>query len=182
MDTNSRPGILRYTLTRHFQDNGLVANWWFAAINSVLERAVARATGNIRLPSQESSLEYLGRYQIEQGIKDLDPSEDVRSLVVPERKYSSPELDWNLENYRQENHPLKSKRWSLLRRVVLKRDDYQCLKCGSKETPLHVDHIKPRSRYAHLIWEPDNLQTLCRACNKAKFIGETDYRKHGRAA
>ena len=181
MDTHSRPGILRYTLTKHFQDNGLVAKWWFAAINPVLERAVARATGNIRLPSQEDSLEYLERYRVEQSIKELDPSGDYRSLDILDKNYSHPDLDWNLENYRQENHPLKSKRWSLLRRVILKRDNYQCLKCGVKDDRLHVDHIKPRSRYPLLIWEPDNLQTLCKACNMAKRINETDYRQHGAA-
>lgn len=177
MDLKSRPGIIRYTLTKHFQDNGLVPDWWFAAINPVLERAIARATGNLRRPSEESSIDYLERYMREQAIKELDPTEGFAIMVPAETPIDRPSIDWNLESYLQENHPLKSRRWKLLRRYVLKRDGAKCAKCGETEGILHIDHIKPRSRYPALIWNPDNLQVLCRPCNKSKYLGETDYRK-----
>jgi len=60
---------------------------------------------------------------------------------------------------------LKDSRWRLKRRVILKRDNYTCTACGSKEK-LCVHHtfyyqkpIKP--------WEyPDNsLITLCETCH-----------------
>lgn len=177
MDLKSRPGIIRYTLTKHFQDNGLVPDWWFAAINPVLERAIARATGNPRRPSEESSLAYLERYMREQDIKELDPTEGFAVVVPDEFKLDRPSLDWNRENYLQENNPLKSRRWKLLRRFVFNRDGEQCACCGNTSGPLHIDHIKPRAKYPALMWEPDNLQVLCRPCNNAKLTRETDYRK-----
>lgn len=182
MEAYARPGIVRYTLTKHFQEQGLVPNWWFSAIDSVLERAVARATGKVRLPSEQSSMDYLGAYMQSQGIKEMDPTEGYSDVVPPEFKLDRPTMDWQIENYRQENHPLKSKRWFLLRRIILKRDNNTCLCCGAKDTVMHVDHIKPRAKYPALIWEPTNLQTLCKPCNMAKRINETDYRQHGRAA
>ncbi|RYZ77711.1 MAG: hypothetical protein EOP05_00795 [Proteobacteria bacterium] len=33
---------------------------------------------------------------------------------------------------------------------------------------MHVDHIKPRSKYPHLELEFSNLQVLCRQCNFGK--------------
>jgi 5-methylcytosine-specific restriction endonuclease McrA len=42
---------------------------------------------------------------------------------------------------------------------------------------MHVDHIKPKSRYPHLALKFDNLQVLCETCNIEKSnIDETDYR------
>jgi hypothetical protein len=40
---------------------------------------------------------------------------------------------------------------------------------------LHVDHVKPRSKYPELALDLDNLQILCAACNTRK--GDRDY--HG---
>lgn len=52
---------------------------------------------------------------------------------------------------------------------VLKRDNYQCVKCGKKppEVQLEVDHIIPRSKGGPDIEE--NFQTLCDKCNGGKF-------------
>jgi 5-methylcytosine-specific restriction endonuclease McrA len=43
---------------------------------------------------------------------------------------------------------------------------------------MHVDHIKPRSRFPHLELSLDNLQVLCAACNVGKGNrDEIDWRK-----
>jgi 5-methylcytosine-specific restriction endonuclease McrA len=68
--------------------------------------------------------------------------------------------------------------WDRLRRKVLKHYGCACMRCGAKDGPVHVDHIKPRSKYPHLEFEFDNLQVLCGPCNMKKSnINETDYRK-----
>jgi len=42
---------------------------------------------------------------------------------------------------------------------------------------IHVDHIKPRSRYPELSLEIENLQVLCEDCNMGKSnVFETDWR------
>ena len=57
---------------------------------------------------------------------------------------------------------------------VFRRDGYRCQHCGVSGTvfTLEADHVVPQS------WggsdHPDNLQTLCRPCNRSKgdlFVG-----------
>jgi hypothetical protein len=58
-----------------------------------------------------------------------------------------------------------------LRFRILRRDNYRCQLCGAstQNTPevcLEVDHIRPRSKGGSN--HPDNLTTLCFACNRGK--------------
>jgi 5-methylcytosine-specific restriction endonuclease McrA len=75
----------------------------------------------------------------------------------------------------------KSDAWRKLRYEVLKKYGAICLCCGAKAgngVVIHVDHIKPRSRYPALELSFDNLQPLCEDCNTAKsHTDETDWRK-----
>lgn len=66
-----------------------------------------------------------------------------------------------------------------LRHEVFKRDGYRCRECGASkdETSLEIDHIVPVARGGTN--DLDNLQTLCRECNRMKHTdewvgGETD--------
>lgn len=64
-----------------------------------------------------------------------------------------------------------SQRWKELRYEVFRRDGAACGCCGGRASDgirLHVDHIKPRSRYPELQWEITNLQILCEDCNFGK--------------
>ena len=59
-----------------------------------------------------------------------------------------------------------------LRHQVFQRDGYRCRECGAtnKQTRLHVDHIKPVAKGGTN--DLSNLQTLCEACNRAKYTDE----------
>ena len=59
-----------------------------------------------------------------------------------------------------------------LRHRVFQRDGYRCRECGAtnKQTRLHVDHIKPVAKGGTN--DLSNLQTLCEACNRAKYTDE----------
>ena len=66
-----------------------------------------------------------------------------------------------------------------LRHEVFKRDGYRCRECGASkdETSLEIDHIVPVAKGGTN--DIDNLQTLCRECNRMKHTdewvgGETD--------
>lgn len=99
-----------------------------------------------------------------------DPSRSLRNQfrgkkpkkVKPKGFYDSPE-------------------WLQVRYMALKKYGRQCAVCGA--TPggavkMHVDHIKPRSRFPHLELSLDNLQVLCAACNVGKGNrDEIDWRK-----
>jgi hypothetical protein len=74
----------------------------------------------------------------------------------------------------------ESREWLDLRYRVLKRAGGCCKLCGCRGTadsPLQVDHIKPRSLYPDLALVEANLQVLCKACNGGKSNkDETDWR------
>lgn len=69
-----------------------------------------------------------------------------------------------LERFKPDRRPLRTLPLRV-RSVVLKRDDYRCVKCGvdSKSAKLEVDHIKPVSKGGDNGLE--NLRTLCNRCN-----------------
>ena len=73
--------------------------------------------------------------------------------------------------------------WRSLRFQVLRDRGAKCELCGqgrSATVSLHVDHIKPRSKYPHLALEYSNLQVLCSDCNLGKGNrDETDFRQQG---
>jgi hypothetical protein len=50
--------------------------------------------------------------------------------------------------------------------LVLKRDRYRCRICRATDSELEIDHIVPVSRGGPDTL--DNLQTLCRPCNRSK--------------
>lgn len=65
-----------------------------------------------------------------------------------------------------------SRDWRELRVRVLEKYGCKCMMCG--ESPkdhsivIHIDHIKPRSKYPELSLEFSNLQLLCENCNLGK--------------
>jgi 5-methylcytosine-specific restriction endonuclease McrA len=71
--------------------------------------------------------------------------------------------------------------WLALRVRVLERYECKCMMCGrspkAHRVVIHVDHIKPRSKFPELSLDFDNLQLLCEDCNLGKRNKyHTDYR------
>jgi hypothetical protein len=64
-----------------------------------------------------------------------------------------------------------SREWLSVRYEALKKGSGRCAACGCRPTennPIHVDHIKPRSKFPHLSLVASNLQLLCKNCNLGK--------------
>jgi hypothetical protein len=61
-----------------------------------------------------------------------------------------------------------SRAWLTLRFQALQKLKKECVICNAKYTELHVDHIKPKSKFPELALDINNLQILCRACNLGK--------------
>ena len=57
--------------------------------------------------------------------------------------------------------------WKQLAKSILMRDNYRCRDCGHNNN-LQIHHVKKWSRYPELRFDPNNLQTLCKACHKKK--------------
>jgi hypothetical protein len=69
----------------------------------------------------------------------------------------------------------RSSAWRKLRFSVLAESRGACYACGATAAGgarLHVDHIKPRSKFPELALNPANLQVLCEDCNVGKADGE----------
>jgi len=63
-----------------------------------------------------------------------------------------------------------SQKWKKLRLRAFEEYGNRCQCCGRfpPEVILDVDHVKPRSKFPELELELDNLQILCRDCNRGK--------------
>jgi 5-methylcytosine-specific restriction endonuclease McrA len=75
----------------------------------------------------------------------------------------------------------KSREWLTLRYLTLAKYGGKCQCCGTRPAyrhQVHVDHIKPISKFPHLALDEDNLQVLCSECNLGKSnIDYTDWRQ-----
>ena len=105
--------------------------------------------------------------------------------------HESKELQQSIEGMalREKNRRRKKKKkltykpqskWRSLRYEAFKKYGNKCQCCGaSPETGavLHVDHIKPKSKFPELEYEISNLQILCEDCNLGKSNrDDTDWR------
>lgn len=99
--------------------------------------------------------------------------EDERLNLLPEYSSEKKRRVSNKDFY-------KSQEWREIRYRVLSRSKGKCELCnrGSQNgVILHVDHIKPRSKYPELALSERNLQVLCDDCNLGKSnIDDTDWR------
>lgn len=77
---------------------------------------------------------------------------------------------------RNEKKVYSSQKWRKLRYKILSESKRECSLCKSKDE-LHIDHIKPLSKYPHLGFELSNLQILCKQCNFGKSnLDDKDFR------
>lgn len=66
-----------------------------------------------------------------------------------------------------------SQAWRAIRYQVLRERGGKCCACGRAPSThpgvvVHVDHVKPRSKYPELALVKANLQVLCEDCNLGK--------------
>jgi HNH endonuclease len=72
----------------------------------------------------------------------------------------------------------KTREWKKLRYTAIEKHGRTCACCGAHGGMIHVDHIKPRSKWPELELVLDNLQVLCEDCNIGKGADfHTDWRK-----
>ena len=68
---------------------------------------------------------------------------------------------------KKKNKFYHTKTWEYLRRKIVKLFGNECMNC-QKTGKVHVDHIKPKSKYPYLKYNAYNLQVLCPECNISK--------------
>jgi 5-methylcytosine-specific restriction endonuclease McrA len=71
------------------------------------------------------------------------------------------------EHHRHSKRVTSTRRWQVLRHVILERDGWACVDCGSQRR-LEVDHVKPVRTNPELSFSPANLAVRCAACHTRK--------------
>ncbi|WWT40088.1 hypothetical protein [Staphylococcus phage PT94] len=99
------------------------------------------------------------------GKRHLD-NEKCKCQTNNANEYSKQYYEKNKERKKQ----LDSKKWKDLRKQIIQRDGGMCNRCWVElniieRENLQVHHIKPRSEYPELMYEPSNLITVCKTCN-----------------
>lgn len=97
--------------------------------------------------------------------------------------YLEKAFKWQKIGNTKSNYFYSSGDWAKVRYAALINYGGRCACCGSSAADglrMHVDHIKPRSKFPELALDLKNLQVLCETCNLAKSnIDDTDWRKSG---
>lgn len=71
----------------------------------------------------------------------------------------------------------RTKRWAVLRHVILERDGWACRCCGKRALRLEVDHVKSVRLRPDLAFDPRNLQALCPQCHTRKTRLEVGHKE-----
>lgn len=107
-------------------------------------------------------------------------ADDWRSLTGLQLIAAKPSKKKAGRNRRKSIKTSYDKKWLNVRYKALKNNDGRCELCGRAKGDgiiLHVDHIKPKSKYPHLQYDLNNLQVLCDECNIGKSNkDDTDWR------
>lgn len=79
---------------------------------------------------------------------------------------------WSTHSDSSLTHHYASTRWRRLRLQIFARDGWSCVKCradGVHSPAEECDHVVPSTKTGPVFfYDPDNLQSLCRKCHKAK--------------
>lgn len=96
---------------------------------------------------------------------------DTRTIVQKQSVKKKPRKKKKYDNHKSDNF-YKTDEWLKLRVRVLERYECKCMMCGRSPKEdgikIHVDHIKPMSRFPELGLVFSNLQILCEDCNIGK--------------
>jgi hypothetical protein len=125
----------------------------------------------IRLSSMYTMLGDKGIYFSDKPKKPKFNKKNLKKYIKPAPKYTKG----------MESEFYKTNEWKDLRKRVFRRYGHRCMRCGHESKTMHIDHIKPRSKYPELELVFNNLQVLCKPCNMEKSnINENDYRENHR--
>jgi len=69
--------------------------------------------------------------------------------------------------HRHSRRVTKSRQWRRIRFLALRRDGFQCVKCGARGA-LEVDHVQPCRTHPELSLDLGNTQSLCKPCHSRK--------------
>ena len=127
-----------------------------------------------RLAAKEARNAFINA-TIQQSITITDVvSTVVKTPVKRAQMPPEPKAKWAYDGF------YETREWRELRYKALVKNGAKCQCCGASRSDgvrIHVDHIKPRSKFPELQLELTNLQILCEDCNLGKSNKDcTDWR------
>lgn len=115
--------------------------------------------------------------------KKHDINKDCECKEKRDREYREKRNEYQ-KAYAEENpevvKPLKTARWRRLRKNIISRDGGHCQRCLIKYGIINSDnlqghHIIARVHRPDLIFDPQNVITLCASCNYELGTGGLDF-------
>lgn len=106
-------------------------------------------------------------------VRRPQPNKKRKKSVVKARRPAVPS-PFDYPAYRQgmKNEFYQTREWRSVRYDVIRSSNGKCVLCGRSPAlhgiVLHVDHIKPRSKFPALELDRKNMQVLCEDCNIGK--------------
>lgn len=70
--------------------------------------------------------------------------------------------------HRHSKRVTSTKRWQVLRHIVLERDGWACVDCGTRRGRLEIDHVQSVRTRPDLSFDPANCATRCTSCHTKK--------------
>jgi 5-methylcytosine-specific restriction endonuclease McrA len=137
---------------------------------------LGKKPGNYGVPCSESTK------------KKLSLANKGKKYIGLRTQFKKGNVPWNkdkeLPQYQKENSPhwkgglgytlsrqlQNSPKWKQMREDVFKRDDFTCQKCFKRGCEIHPHHIKPKSLFPNLVFELNNVITLCVKCHLQKGV------------
>lgn len=108
----------------------------------------------------------IARLSVRKAFREVYPKEERLRLKSEEINNSDANKKKTISNF------YETDAWRELRFKVLRKFKFECMACGRSKKKhgvvIHVDHIKPRSKFPELELDLNNLQVLCEDCNLGK--------------
>ena len=70
--------------------------------------------------------------------------------------------------HRHSKRVTSTRRWQVLRHIVLERDGWACVDCGQTRGRLEIDHVQPVRARPDLAFDPANCAVRCPPCHTRK--------------
>jgi len=161
---------------------------------SAIRKQKQKEQREVNQAAREGLIKYFGLYRYATNIAiclcihkktDLDlpdTDKETKSMMSNYWRHVRGKTPHKNYNYMSSKDFYSSKKWREVRYIVLQQSNGTCELCGARASDgvqLHVDHIKPRSKFPELQFNLDNLQVLCDDCNLGKSnYDDTDWRDH----
>lgn len=95
-------------------------------------------------------------------------TDEIRHALVHDRLIQCHELFIAMINVEH------NRLWQKLRNQMFRLYGRTCMRCGCTIGEMHIDHVKPWSKYREGRYDPENLQVLCRDCHAWKTAQGTE--------